>query len=187
VGKRSFTTLYGLRNYGALFCPRCLELAARFVRRRSLPCHSTSDRAAPVPREHLRRAGPGVPRGAPLWGVHGSLVSPLPLSAPAAAPCAALGGSAHTQRVPLSQEWGHGSIRAGDGHRVVTPLSSGLQGSPLTGETCGRSQRSPPKSETRSCCPVPWEGRDMRRIGCLLLGLLLILSTTSTDGFARAG
>ncbi|XP_075295708.1 epidermal growth factor-like protein 7 [Opisthocomus hoazin] len=27
----------------------------------------------------------------------------------------------------------------------------------------------------------------MRRIGCLLLGLLLILSTTSTDGFARAG
>ncbi|KAM6400031.1 epidermal growth factor-like protein 7 isoform 2-T2 [Rhynochetos jubatus] len=38
---------------------------------------------------------------------------------------------------------------AGGGRRTFTLLFSGLQGSPLKGETCGRSQRFPPKSETR--------------------------------------
>ncbi|KAF4797680.1 epidermal growth factor-like protein 7 [Turdus rufiventris] len=51
-------------------------------------------------------------------------------------------------------------------------------GSPLKDEPCSRSQHSPRKSR---------EGQDMQSLGCLPWGLLLILSTTSTQGFAQPG
>lgn len=72
---------------------------------------------------------------------------------------------------------------------MFTSLFSRLQGSSLKDETCGRSQRFPPESETcRAVQPRALrEGQDMRHISLLLSGLLFILSMARIDGFARAG
>lgn len=98
-------------------------------------------------------------------------MSPLPLCfglshcsvtskcASAPVPCAALGGSVHTRCHPLDPRkqwlalslWLHQMSPAGDRCHVFTLLFSRLQGSWLKGETCGRSQRFPPKSQTRLC------------------------------------
>ncbi|KAI6076056.1 Epidermal growth factor-like protein 7 isoform X1 [Aix galericulata] len=77
---------------------------------------------------------------------------------------------------------------AGCGHHVFTPFFFALfQGSPLKRETCSRSQRFAPRSDPGPCPAGSRRGQDMPRFSCLLSGLAFILSTTSTEGFARAG
>lgn len=99
---------------------------------------------------------PHVPSSPVLWHVtllccHQVCSCPSPLRCPRRV-------SAHPAPSLLPWERGlalspqlHQILPDGDRCHTFTPLFSWLQGSPLKGETCGRSQRIPPKSETRSC------------------------------------
>ncbi|XP_059342432.1 epidermal growth factor-like protein 7 isoform X3 [Ammospiza nelsoni] len=57
-------------------------------------------------------------------------------------------------------------------------------GAPLKDEPCSRKEPAHPREQQDA---VLQEERDMRSLSCLLWGLLLILSTASTEGFAPAG
>uniref|UniRef100_A0A8C5IPU8 EGF like domain multiple 7 n=2 Tax=Junco hyemalis TaxID=40217 RepID=A0A8C5IPU8_JUNHY len=59
-----------------------------------------------------------------------------------------------------------------------------FKGSPLKDEPCNRKEPAHPREQQE---PVLQEERDMWSLSCLLWGLLLILSTASTEGFAPAG
>ncbi|OXB67121.1 hypothetical protein ASZ78_005694, partial [Callipepla squamata] len=77
---------------------------------------------------------------------------------------------------------GAGPTAAGD--------SGAPQSLPLKCKPCGRSPRCPLRSDSGACHTVQsaaGRGQDMHGISCLLSGLAFILSTTSTDGFARVG